>query len=348
MAIILDRWIETTDGATLPPAQFIFNNRIVKFHSDTIPAADVDYAILYGYKFYPDPNGYFEINLRDIFMNISNYWEVDLKTFVLGPYWDELFYRQDFNFLPIIYKNDGTTDTYGSELHISLCAKLADDGYKTSFDVENPQLNDFRSFIGNNITIFDGYPFDFTLGGNMDVTNGADVALFTNSLIKRIGVTDGADFIPDFDGTFKLLYGSGYIDIINFNVKKCEGGVYLKWFSPSAGSWKYWLFNERHKEEVSIKDNGYWLNNFADDSSNMTRFRSLGKNSRVNKYTLKASGLQAYERDYIIDIITSPTVYIYQNRKFKLVEMNTRSLAKNDFGKNSDIQIQITEYLTSL
>ncbi len=359
MAIILDKRLQpsTTDNTV------IFNshqNRIIEFHDDTLDPADIIYAQIdvprcKSVRIQPYRNGYFSYNLKYLLQKFISIRYEDNESLELGGNVSYSF----SDFLSIITIQIITNQSYEintdmSELLISL--RVLQD--MTAMDYVCDEANPI-SLIGNNITWFDGYPFEFTMFGKGNkIYDANDVEIATINNAARIMITDGytkyhglngRTFLKVKDSTGNLLYN------ISTEQKKCDGGIYIKWLSLN-GTYKYWLFNQRHKEEIRTKDAGHYLDTFRDDNTNNAKFQSFGKKESVKIRTLKASRLKPYERDYIMDIIRSPRVYIYTGTQgqvatladFKTVEIVTNSLISNDFGKTSDIQIQIKEYLNDL
>ncbi len=358
MAIILDKRLQDSSNPHV-----VFNshqNRTIKFHSDTYNANDVAYAIIQGggtnVKIYPNAQGYFEYNLRDMFIKFRNYDIDDVDAITISAVNSGKFGGTGITAILLqIFNTAGDHESNSDMQYIFITLRASEDMDDIDWvvDVNNPISN-----IGNQITWFKGYPFDFTImgAGNEVVNSGGDV-IFTASIGTRVFVTDGFGVIDNYDNGIWRVLDDNEVPLITLNLTKrqCNGGVYLKWLSLN-GTYKYWLFNERHKAHINTKDAGHYLDTFRDDNTNNAKYQSFGKKESVKIRTLKASGLKDYERDYILDIIRSPRVYIYTGTQgqvatladFKTVEIVTNSLITNDFGKTSDIQIQIKEYLNDL
>ena len=317
MAIIIDKGIEPS-SALEPVYYFGFANKIIKFHSDTLTAL---YATVRGRKIYPTALGnQFQYNLKDIFVDSIKTTTNDMndnELITTGLRYSNFFGGSGINQLILkIYDDAGTSETYTYE-KLWLLAKAVQ--FKEP-DFVKMDIVDYFSTIGAKLTLFKGYPFDFTIGGGkqVELRNENDILLgnFNNHFYRLYLSKGNADLNLNGGDIYLKDNDTGKtIEIIKVkHINNCEG-TYLKWLSPQ-GTFKYWLFSEKKTVTKQSKNKGYWINEFADDSTNANKYNSLGKKEQKKVTRLHAINLEAYERAYLSDIIDSPRVYIYTKKKF--------------------------------
>jgi len=357
MAIIYDKWIEssTTDDRRYFSA---FGNKIIKFHSD-VTDKQVAYALIAGvYKIYPNTDGTFEFNLRELYREkiyeLTNNL-LDGSYNYSTPQENEFFGKIGYTLGIIIYFTDGTSENNDADKPtIYPLAKVMrynePDNYKFTD-------NEWKSFAGDKLTFFYGYPFDFTYyqGGGKVVTS-SDGSEYNVNTPVRFWLGNGLDNRFSQGGYINIFNNDdAQIGQIKVKVKNCEG-ILLKWLSP-AGTFKYWLFTAKKEIKISAKDNGYYFDNFADTSTNQNEFISFGKKETKKTYILNTGIIDEYEREYIADIVRSPRVWLYFGKKgelstkylFRLINVRTNSLIIENKGNNkNNISVTIEDYETDM
>lgn len=200
-----------------------------------------------------------------------------------------------------------------------------------------------------NLTLFKGYPFDFSLYSNSSIalrntTIGAyvlygGVATGVNrvylsrgeylldqvdeypTFINRV-ILDGGTIVsnPCYTPSLSPIISNGYNDLsielgsnpsIDLKIKLVDAceGVYLKWFNE-YGVWDYWLFNNIHKDNIDSKVIDIYNTDFVGIET--TYFPSLitGKEA-INTLDLTYNGLDNYEYKQVKSILTSPRVELF-------------------------------------
>ena len=200
-----------------------------------------------------------------------------------------------------------------------------------------------------NITIFKGYPFDFSLYTDTSIAltneNTGAFILYggVTTGVNRVYLSRGEYLLDDVDervnfinrviadsGTFitnpcytphlSPILRTGYNDLrinlasntpLNLKVRLIDAckGVYLKWFNED-GSWSYWLFNNIHKDKISSRVIDVYNTDF--ESIEQTYFPSLitGKEAK-NTLDLTYNALDDHEYNQVKSIITSPRVELF-------------------------------------
>lgn len=197
-----------------------------------------------------------------------------------------------------------------------------------------------RYGYGQKIRIFKGYPLDFTvishrtnwlLKYNIETLAGdpyADAEYLEygipvyeiDDLIRRIILSDGQNLLPVLDypnlkaGKLTLELnttleepeaGPSEYGILYEIVDEC--GIYLKWLN-ARGGWSYWLFNRRNRQQFTTKTRGTILNN--NTLSYDTDEVALGVDAE-EKLQLYTQHLERWALNQLLDIATSPAVFIY-------------------------------------
>ena len=340
MAIIIDKGLEVST-VNDPVTFYAFANRIIKFHSDTLTPL---YATVWGRKIYPSPSGHFEFNLKSVFVKKTKEFTKDLTdsdNITIGSHSSFFFGGAGLHPLIITITDDaGAVETYNFE-YLFLMVKSVQ--YKEDMEIK-PSEQTFKSYADYNLTVFKGYPFDFTfIGRDVELRNkNSDVIATTNKHPNRLYLYDGDNEMNTQDDDL-IIWDTVTDDEtgrIKMTYKDCEG-TYIKWLSLD-GTFKYWLFSDKKTVTNRAKDNGYWLNEFADDSTNANKYNSLGKSDLKEIIKLNAIGLKKYEREYLADIIDSPRVYLYHNRKgiqakvtdFEQIKLMDNSFVVENAGRN--------------
>jgi len=354
MAIVVDKGLPGAidQGRTV---FYAYANRIIKFHSDTLTPA---YATVSGYKIYPSPSGTFEFNLKNLLifnLKTSTHNLKDSDNIQLGYVGSFFFGTTGITSIYIkIYDDSGTVETDNSIRYVWYMAKTVNAGEPDSMYMQDKT---FISYAGNYLTIWNGYPFDFVNAGNgVKLHRGIDGAeVYTAPVLpQRLFLSNGEifdDLLKENDLILVKDDTGNVIDSIQLDVRDCLESVYIKWLSP-AGTFKYWLFSDKKTVTTKVKDRGYWLNDFADDSTNMNKYNSLGKEGGKKITKLYAVGLNGKQRLYLSDIVESPRVYIYLGKKgelatpekFKQIKILDNSFVSENLGKNEHkISLSIEE-----
>lgn len=145
----------------------------------------------------------------------------------------------------------------------------------------------------------------------------------TDKYVQRIILSDGQNlhdvFVP------LTNYTKGKLNIIsttNFGTKDSqytfeleivdECGIYIKWLN-AAGGWSYWLFNKQHRIVHSTKQLGT-VNQNAGQLSFSADEINIGFDAD-KKLQVVAQYLQPWALEQILELSTSPCVYVYMKPK---------------------------------
>jgi len=203
-------------------------------------------------------------------------------------------------------------------------------------------LNEFDSKIvgKNNLTIFEGYPFDFSIyrNTNIKITNPIKEKEYTfgygENTQNRLFLSLGSGFIGSIEAR-GLSFSNGFsvcnpcvkrpmYDLINsgeniiyindeemrINVKESRKGIYLKWFEPTEGVFSYWLFEDVYTNEFNVKTKGAFNVDFK--SLEETRATELITGKEANSFLkLKSKNLTNAEMEQVKGLFTSPRVELY-------------------------------------
>ena len=196
-----------------------------------------------------------------------------------------------------------------------------------------------RYLFTQKIRVFKGYPMDFAviaeptnnkliytveeLNGDpygTDEYSGSTTYYTNNEWIRRIILSDGQNLLPVLDypnlkaGKLTLELnttleepeaGPSEYGILYDIVDEC--GIYLKWLN-ARGGWSYWLFNRRNRQQFTTKTRGTILNN--NTLSYDTDEIALGVDAE-EKLQLYTQHLERWALNQLLDIATSPAVFIY-------------------------------------
>lgn len=214
--------------------------------------------------------------------------------------------------------------------------------------IEKP-ITDPYLLTNNNITVFKGYPFDFSIYSNSSIglTNlNTGVFVFDGGVstgVNRVFLSRGRLLLDELDqetefvnrvlgdgGTLvdnscviydlEPILRTGYNDLqINlgaFTPKQLKvklidpcSGVYLKWFNEK-GSWSYWLFNSIYKDRINSKVIDVYNTDFSSVEETYHASLITGKEAK-NTIDLQYKGLDDYEFEQVKDILTSPRVELF-------------------------------------
>ncbi|MFC5046307.1 hypothetical protein ACFSTE_13280 [Aquimarina hainanensis] len=206
------------------------------------------------------------------------------------------------------------------------------------------------------VTYFEGLPFDFSIYSDQDrevtITNaGNSIELNLKKGVNRLFVSNGENDNKGFEYDLPLhlgvneleikINGSTYVTLFLKKIQACSG-KYIKYFNQSGG-WSYFRFKRLHKEKLKTK--GYkTINKGFDNIENITSNRSMIGFEAEGEHLVSTGKIEAYERDQIKQLYTSPMVQLYMNENFqrfsisdfaqvKLSNNNINILSKSmDFG----------------
>jgi hypothetical protein len=179
------------------------------------------------------------------------------------------------------------------------------------------------SFIGptaNNYLVFILYNNTMGLTGYDNYTITVPSGSRTNKHVQRIILSDGLNLHSLLAAHPAITKGYFQIDHRVSNVGALtnlysfafdivdECGVYIKWLN-SCGGWSYWLFNKNTRNLISTKAKGTISSNagqlgYAADEKN------IGFDSE-EKLQVVTQGVEKWELEQLLDIATSPCVYLY-------------------------------------
>lgn len=145
----------------------------------------------------------------------------------------------------------------------------------------------------------------------------------TNKWAQRVILSDGVDTLailstyPQTKGRMQIGSsadsGTGPTSIFTFTYEIIdECGTYVKWRN-AAGGWSYWLFNKNTRSLIDAKSRGTVNINDGDLSFNSDE-ENLGVDA-TEKVQFMAQNLDKTDYDYLIDLSTSPCVYLYMEPK---------------------------------
>lgn len=194
-----------------------------------------------------------------------------------------------------------------------------------------------KGYFKDRIKIFNGYPMDlsFIVPGEVsaaEYTLYDKTETFVDSYSEGYTATDtigrlvmsGGDGLHPLltaypsttEGFFQLLlsaHGGGNVSLLTTQyeiINQC--GMYMKWWNRNGG-WSYWLFNEKNRQTQTTKSLGTIIQNSGVLSYDGDEV-SIGYTSE-DKIQLTSQDLEQWELDHIIDLATSPSVYLYLGKK---------------------------------
>lgn len=301
-------------------------------------------------KIYPSPSGVFWVNLKELYKTffemVDNveiaYGHTPNVTFV-----DNNAYKAVDLIITVYNATTNESDDFGINLMRYAVQDL--DGYKGL---------EFQSISPIQYTYFKGYPFEVQFWMPSSITDGGISRMpmsltglhITKGINRAWGDTGDINsaLFSVGDGTNLIYYTTKTID--------CEG-VYLKWLATD-GSWRYWLFNQKHKDTLKTKSLGQIFNDWFDTTESNAPSIEIGKTAERTK-KLHATGLEQYEKENLETLVTSPKVYIYKGTKgvagsladFYEVELLTQTFNSVDYGRNQfniEFEIKLREQTITL
>lgn len=335
------QFVNTIDYNKLRPA---FNNDIIEFYSTT---EQPTYAGITGQGLnlilYPNPNGYFRINMKEYVKGLMNAkFNDNLETSLQSPNPESFVYTSE----------DGTDNGVYLGLRVTFTINFEDDTtesatYDLSWIAAVQQIEDYKpmSKLGVNILspfkaetankhyikYWQGYPFDVSiyydslylkLKNNTNLLSADfEVDIYINRFFFSDGRTDETieDVLPISDGFNEIRIlpeGEEHENDKFLIVDKVpyDCGVYLKWFNPMGG-YSYWLFENTAEIERSVKETGSINTDFYNIENSRGNEVITGKESRDEvkvSYQLATED----ERDIIKTIIDSPKIYLFTGKPY--------------------------------
>lgn len=196
-----------------------------------------------------------------------------------------------------------------------------------------------RVDFSQKIRIFNGYPLDFSVISTPNNTilehklyyindiffdETTPTAIYTTGSyywkwVKRIILSDGSNIIPIIQDNLSFIDNKGKLLItlsgdeqpssygLEFDVVD-ECGVYIKWLN-SCGGWSYWLFNKNTRNLITTKAKGT-INSNAGQLGYSADEKNIGFDSD-EKLQVVTQGVEKWTLEQLLDIPTSPCVYLY-------------------------------------
>jgi len=344
MAITFSKSISTTEILNA------YNNNVVEFTSNAIPVGKsiAKCLITIGTDFVtitPNANNTFHYNFKSLIKSLINTNDfVDSLVPTNAKNVPDSNLIQTYSVTYLITFTDSTTENIVKSYTFT----------KSANQIGN--LNNYSNTVNQvisptTLTLFKGYPFDLPVfsDGNYTLKNTTNGATFsatsTSGNIDRLFLHDGQKFLsthenrviadggivenPEtYEGLFDInILQKGYntlkilsantLTTLTINVKDVNDGVYLKWANKDGG-YSYWLFNCIYKDNVRVRDIGFYNTDFESIDNTYRTLKSLGKTSNRDR-SITAEHLTLAEKNYIEDIIDSPQVDLYLKDKGTLI-----------------------------
>ena len=331
MAIVFLKQLDNTK------VNLAYNNNLVKFYSSS-SFTPVNATITIGSNvvtLFPDPNGVFTYNFKDLIttiLNVDNFKDdlnPDLATSYVYDWTDKISLTDDI-VIEILLSNDSTETNTTNITWLSAFVQLRD--WKRTYpatellttDVALLQKKNNTDLYDYHLNYWNGYPFDLTIYANEEtviVTNEVDLSnsSFDFNKISRLVFSDGRTDVS-IEDTISLVEGFNNLDFggffnlnLNKSVDHCPNGIYLKWIN-SFGGWNYWLFN-RGQENLKTKELGALNNDFNNLEDTISPLVSLGKTSE-SAIKVREQRIKEYDKVMLSDLLDSAKVYLFTGLPF--------------------------------
>lgn len=314
-----------------------YNNNIVRFYTDS-GIAPTNATIEIGTNsitLYPDPNGIFYYNFKDLvttILNTDNFTddlETDISTSFVYDWTDKISLTDDV-VITINLSNDTTETDTRSITWLSGFVQLQN--WKTEYPSNDLLTTDIRllqringdSYYSYFLNYWHGYPFDVTIYGNdnvIEIINNNNISsdTFTLDKIDRLVFSDGRTDVSIEDS---LTFQSGFNDldfdgVFNLRLNKitdfCTGGIYIKWIN-SLGGWNYWLFS-KGQEQLKTKEKGSLYNDWENLEDTISPYVSLGKESG-SEIKVREQRINENDKMLLEDLLDSAKVYLFTGTPF--------------------------------
>lgn len=352
MAIVFNKQLDTTKIA------LAFNNNVIEFYSDS-GIAPVNATITIGSEsvtIYPNPNGTFRYNFKELIIsiiNVDNYTddlEVDLDTSFTYDWTDKISLTDDV--VTTINLSNDTTETDTRE--VSWLSGYVDlYKWKQTYPLQNLATDNTTllqrvngdSYYKHYLKYWEGYPFDITFWQKDtslkfdSITNEIFYTFEDVAKINRLAFSDGRTDVSIEDITsFSDGINNIYIDnSFNIRIDKvtnfCPNGIYIKWIN-SLGGYSYWLF-AKGENTTKTDSRGALFNDRNNLEDTISPFVSLGK--EANK-TIKVREQRVNSQYKILleDLLDSAKVYLFTGVPF----------SKNTFNDWFEVDLQDGNFIT--
>lgn len=325
----------------------VYNNNIVRFHSDTvlIPKTAQITGLGIDIILYPHPNGSFYFNFQEYIAS-----EINTKNFA-----DDLAYdlnSSDANTFTYDVANgcylegvitfkinftNGTNETATRNLHFITGVEQLENYKKNEilFATNHIIVLSPVAERTNNTTYlkyWEGYPFEFsfynreypvaafTLKNN---SNGLSYDFNSKSKVTSMFLSDGRTDVT-LENFLPLVIGQNDIQVliagvnqnININIEKADSvcGVYIK-FLNKYGRFNYWLLSKNFFRNRSSKYLGEIENDFNNLEDTTSPTLQTGKAGDEN---LKCAAEKLNENQKLLfeELIDSPKIYYFTGERF--------------------------------
>jgi hypothetical protein len=314
-----------------------YNNNIVRFYTDSgiVPINATIQIGLNTITLFPDPNGIFYYNFKDLvttILNTDNFTddlETDISTTLVYDWTDKISLTDD---VVITINLSGETTETDTRSITWLSGYVQLQSWKQNYPNDDLlvdgitllQKKNGDSYYDFYLNYWKGYPFDLTVYGNdneiliLNKTNASNVT-FTLDKISRVILSDGRTD-TSIEDTITLQEGVNDLDfdeVFNLRLNKltdfCTDGIYIKWIN-SLGGWNYWLFS-KGQTQTKTKDNGSLNNDFNNLEDTISPLVSLGKTSETQ---IKVQQKRIIEQDKTLlsDLLDSAKVYLFTGMPF--------------------------------
>lgn len=331
MAIVFLKQLDNTK------VNLAYNNNLVRFYSSS-SFTPVNSTITIGSNvvtLFPDPNGVFTYNFKDLIttiLNVDNFKDdlnPDLDISYVYDWTDKISLTEDI-VIEILLSNDSTETNTTNITWLSAFVQLRD--WKRTYpttellttDVALLQKKNNNDLYDYHLNYWNGYPFDLTLYANEEtitITNEVDLSNVDLDFdkISRLVFSDGRTDVS-IEDTINLQEGFNNLDFggffnlnLNKSVDHCPNGIYLKWIN-SFGGWNYWLFN-RGQENLKTKELGALNNDFNNLEDTISPLVSLGKTSE-SAIKVREQRIKEYDKVMLSDLLDSAKVYLFTGLPF--------------------------------
>lgn len=331
MAIVFLKQLDNTK------VNLAYNNNLVRFYSSS-SFTPVNATITIGSNvvtLFPDPNGVFTYNFKDLIttiLNVDNFKDdlnPDLDVSYVYNWTDKISLTDDI-VIEVLLSNDSIETNTTNITWLSAFVQLRD--WKRTYpatellttDVALLQKKNNTDLYDYHLNYWNGYPFDLTLYANEEtitITNEVDLSNVDLDFdkISRLVFSDGRTDVS-IEDTINLQEGFNNLDFggffnlnLNKSVDHCPNGIYLKWIN-SFGGWNYWLFN-RGQEQLKTKELGALNNDFNNLEDTISPLVSLGKTSE-SAIKVREQRIKEYDKVMLSDLLDSAKVYLFTGLPF--------------------------------
>ena len=334
MAIVFLKQLDNTK------VNLAYNNNLVKFYSSSY-FTPVNATITIGSNvvtLFPDPNGVFTYNFKDLIttiLNVDNFKDdlnPDLDVSYVYDWTDKISLTDDI-VIEVLLSNDSTETNTTNITWLSAFVQLRD--WKRTYPATELLTTEMALLQKkNNTDLYDyhlnywnGYPFDLTIyfsdNTNLEVynvTNGSNNSFMGYPFkVLRFVFSDGRidsnieDVLSIQEGFNNLNFDDNFNLSLNKIVDHCPNGIYLKWIN-SFGGWNYWLFN-RGQENLKTKELGALNNDFNNLEDTISPLVSLGKTSE-SAIKVREQRIKEYDKVMLSDLLDSAKVYLFTGLPF--------------------------------